>query len=115
MASTEHPGAFADYLALTSRNLHLVPESVSDDSAVFVEPLAAALQTIEAVHISPRDRVVLIGAGKLGLLVAQVARLTGADVAVVVRQEKPARLLDQMGDSCAGAARNPAEARAGRD
>jgi len=91
---TGHPGAFADYLALASRNLHIVPDSVPDDSAVFVEPLAAALQTIEAVHISPRDRVVLIGAGKLGLLTAQVARLTGADTAVVVRQEKPARLLD---------------------
>ena len=94
---TGHPGAFADYLALASRNLHIVPDRVSDDSAVFAEPLAAALQTIEAVHISPRDRVVLIGAGKLGLLTAQVARLTGADIAVVVRQEKPARLLDGWG------------------
>jgi threonine dehydrogenase-like Zn-dependent dehydrogenase len=94
---TGHPGAFADYLALASRNLHIVPDSVSDDSAVFVEPLAAALQTIEAVHISPRDRVVLIGAGKLGLLTAQVARLTGADVAVVVRHDKPAHLLNRWG------------------
>ncbi|MEO8397576.1 MAG: zinc-binding dehydrogenase, partial [Chloroflexota bacterium] len=94
---TEHPGAFADYLALTSRNLHIVPDRVSDDSAVFVEPLAAALQSVEAVHISPRDRVVLIGAGKLGLLVAQVMRLSGAEVAVVVRHEKPARLLNKWG------------------
>jgi threonine dehydrogenase-like Zn-dependent dehydrogenase len=96
---TGHPGAFADYLALSSRNLHIVPDSVSDDSAVFVEPLAAALQTIEAFHISPRDRVVLIGAGKLGLLTAQVTRLTGADIAVVVRQEKPAHLLNGWGIS----------------
>ena len=64
---------------------------------MFVEPLAAALQAIEAVHISPRDRVVLIGAGKLGLLCAQVVRLTGADVAAVVRHEKPARLLNKWG------------------
>jgi len=96
---TGHPGAFADYLALSSRNLHIVPDSVSDDSAVFVEPLAAALQTIEAFHISPRDRVVLIGAGKLGLLTAQVTRLTGADITVVVRQEKPAHLLNGWGIS----------------
>jgi threonine dehydrogenase-like Zn-dependent dehydrogenase len=94
---TGHPGAFADYLALSNRNLHIVPDRVSDDSAVFVEPLAAALQIVEAVHISPRDRAVLIGAGKLGLLAAQVVRLSGAEVAVVVRYEKPARLLNNWG------------------
>ncbi len=90
-----HPGAFADYLALTTRNLHLVPPSVSDEAAVFVEPLAAALQILEATHISPSDRVVVLGAGKLGLLVAQVIRLVGAEIGVIARHEKPARLLDQ--------------------
>lgn len=89
-----HPGAFADYLALSTHNLHLVPDAVSDDAAVFTEPLAAALQTLEAVHISPRDRVVVIGAGKLGLLVTQVLRLTGADVCAVVRHEAQAKLLN---------------------
>ena len=54
---TGHPGAFADYLALSSRNLHIVPDSVSDDSAVFVEPLAAAL------HFSPDGRLVLANWG----------------------------------------------------
>jgi threonine dehydrogenase-like Zn-dependent dehydrogenase len=92
-----HPGAFADYLALTAQNLYVVPENVSDDAAVFVEPLAAALQVLEAVHISPRDRVIVIGAGKLGLLTAQVLRLIGADVVVIVRREKPARLLAGWG------------------
>ena len=92
-----HDGAFADYLALAVRNLYVVPDSVSDDQAVFVEPLAAALQILEAVHISPLDRVVLIGAGKLGLLCAQVIRLLGAELAVVVRRERPARLLEQWG------------------
>lgn len=93
----KHPGAFADYLALVSRNLYPVPDDVSDEMAVFVEPLAAALQVTEGVHISPRDRVVLIGAGKLGLLVAQVLKLTGADLSVVVRREKPAALLQKWG------------------
>jgi alcohol dehydrogenase len=92
-----HPGAFADYLALTSRNLHVVPDEVSDDAAVFVEPLAAALQVIEAVHITPRDRVIVIGAGKLGMLVAQVVKLVAADLVVVVRRERQARLLQQWG------------------
>ncbi|HVU10171.1 MAG TPA: alcohol dehydrogenase catalytic domain-containing protein [Phototrophicaceae bacterium] len=89
-----HDGAFADYLALTTNNLHIVPDGVSDDAAVFTEPLAAALQSLEAVHISPRDRVIVLGAGKLGLLVAQVVRLIGADIGVIVRREKPAKLLN---------------------
>jgi threonine dehydrogenase-like Zn-dependent dehydrogenase len=92
-----YPGAFADYLPLPPRNLHIVPDKISDDEAVFVEPLAAALQVTEAVHISPRDRVVVVGVGKLGMLVAQVLKLTGADVIGVVRREKQAKLLDQWG------------------
>lgn len=92
-----HPGAFADYLALTTHNLHIVPDNVSDDAAVFVEPLAAALQILEAVHISPRDRVIVLGAGKLGMLVAQALRLTGADITVVIRRDKQAALLQKWG------------------
>ena len=93
----QHPGAFADYLALTTRNLHIVPDDISDNSAVFVEPLAAALQITEAVYISPRDRVVVIGLGKLGMLAAQVLKLTGAEVLAVVRREKQAALLQKWG------------------
>jgi threonine dehydrogenase-like Zn-dependent dehydrogenase len=92
-----HDGAFADRLALTVRNLHIVPDNVSDTAAVFVEPLAAALQITEAVHISPRNRIIVIGAGKLGMLVSQILKLTGADIAVVVRREKQARLLQKWG------------------
>lgn len=97
-----HAGGFADYLALSERNLHIVPDTVSDSSAVFVEPLAAALQVIESTHISPRDRVIVIGAGKLGMLVAQVLKLTGADVVVIVRREKQAQLLNQWGIPAVG-------------
>jgi len=92
-----HPGAFADYLALALANLHPIPDSVSDDQATFVEPLAAALQVTEAVHISPRHRVIVIGAGKLGLLVAQVLKLTGADLTVIIRHENQAALLKKWG------------------
>jgi threonine dehydrogenase-like Zn-dependent dehydrogenase len=92
-----HPGVFADYLSLTRRNLYVVPDNVSDDAAVFAEPLAAALQVTEAIHLSPRDRVVIIGTGKLGLLIAQVVRLTGADMIAVVRHESQSRLLDKWG------------------
>jgi threonine dehydrogenase-like Zn-dependent dehydrogenase len=65
-------GAFADYTTLPIVNLHRVPDHVSDDEAVFVEPLAAACQVLEQVHIRPTDRVGVLGDGKLGLLCAQV-------------------------------------------
>ncbi|MFQ3565438.1 MAG: alcohol dehydrogenase catalytic domain-containing protein [Aggregatilineales bacterium] len=93
----KHPGAFAEYLALATLNLHPLPDSISDDAAVFVEPLSAALQVLETVHISPQRTVVLIGAGKLGLLVAQVIHLTGAHLKVIVRRSKPAQLLQSWG------------------
>ncbi|MBI5671499.1 MAG: alcohol dehydrogenase catalytic domain-containing protein [Chloroflexi bacterium] len=93
----QHPGAFADYLALSASNLHHVPDSISDDTAVFVEPLAAALQIMEGVHISPRDRIIVLGLGKLGMLAVQVLRLTGADVIGVVRHEKQSQLLSRWG------------------
>lgn len=92
-----YAGAFADYMLLPTGNLYVVPDSVSDDEAVFVEPLAAALQVQECVSISPHHRVVLLGAGKLGLLTAQILKLTGAEVIAVVRREKQARLLNQWG------------------
>ncbi|HML20201.1 MAG TPA: alcohol dehydrogenase catalytic domain-containing protein [Aggregatilinea sp.] len=93
----DYNGAFADVFRLPVQNLHAVPETVSDEEAVFVEPLAAACQMLEAVHVLPTDLVVLIGAGKLGLLCAQVLRLTGADLSVVVRHDKPAALLEKWG------------------
>ena len=92
-----HDGAFAEYMALTARNLHRVPDAVNDDAATFTEPLAAALHVLEAVHVRPHDRVILLGAGKLGMLVAQVLKQTGADVLAVARREKQARLLERWG------------------
>ncbi|MDX2160551.1 MAG: alcohol dehydrogenase catalytic domain-containing protein [bacterium] len=102
-----HDGGFADYLALDERNLHFVPDHVTDDQAVFTEPLAAAFQVLEALHISPRDRVIVIGAGKLGLLVAQVVKLTGAALSVVARRERSAALLRQWGIHAVSAADVP--------
>ena len=83
-------GAFAEYLSLPLRCLHAVPDSVSDAQAVFTEPLAAALEILEQVHLRPSDRVVVIGDGKLGLLIAQVLALTSADLTAIGRH--PAKL-----------------------
>jgi len=78
-------GAMAEWLVLPDENLHRVPEAVSDEQAVFVEPLAAALEILEQAHIRPTERVVVIGDGKLGQLVTQVLALTGCDLTLVGR------------------------------
>jgi threonine dehydrogenase-like Zn-dependent dehydrogenase len=97
-----YDGAFADAFRLAARNLHAVPDSIPDEMAVFTEPLAAACQILEAVHIQPHDRVILLGAGKLGMLAAQVLRLTGCDLSVVVRRESQADLLAGWGIRAVG-------------
>jgi alcohol dehydrogenase len=81
-------GAMADYFSLPIANLHAVPDTIPDEAAVFVEPLAAALAIVEQHHIHPEERVVVVGDGKLGLLVAQVLRLTGCDLYMVGRHPR---------------------------
>lgn len=90
-------GAFAEYVSLPRANLHVVPDNVTDTQAVFVEPLAAALQVLEQVHIRPSDRVALVGDGRLGLLIAKVIALSGARLTVFGRHEANLRLLDDPG------------------
>jgi threonine dehydrogenase-like Zn-dependent dehydrogenase len=92
-----YDGAFADHFRLVVRNLHPVPEPIPDEAAVFAEPLAAACQILEAAHVHPSDRVILVGAGKLGMLSAQVLRLSGCNLAVVVRRAQQANLLARWG------------------
>lgn len=78
-------GVHADYTRLPTRNLLRVPDGVSNDQALFTEPLAAACEILEQIAIRPTARVVVIGDGKLGLLVAQVLALTGCDLHVIGR------------------------------
>lgn len=78
-------GAFAEALSLPLPNLHAVPDAVPDEMAVFVEPLAAACEILEQVHVRPSDRVVVLGSGRLGHLCARVLALTGADVRLIGR------------------------------
>lgn len=90
-------GALAEYCVLPVANLHLVPDTVSDEQAVFVEPLAAALEVLEQVHVKPTHRAVVLGDGKLGLLVAQILRLSGCDLTVVGRHLDKLAHLQSMG------------------
>ena len=80
-----HPGAFAEELVLPEANLHVVPASIPDESAVFVEPLAAACEVLDQVRVERGAHVCVLGDGKLGLLVAQVLLARGADVLHVGR------------------------------
>ena len=78
-----HDGAMADFVRVPKRNLHDVPDSISDREAVFIEPLAAAFRITEQIAIGPDDRVAVVGDGKLGILTAWVLRLTGARVTLI--------------------------------
>jgi threonine dehydrogenase-like Zn-dependent dehydrogenase len=82
-------GAFAEYLTLPIENLHAVPETLPDEAAVFTEPTAAALEVQEQVAIGPGDRVVVLGPGRLGQLVARTLALTGCDLRVIGRNSQP--------------------------
>lgn len=90
-------GAFADYVTLPIGNLHLVPDSVSDEAAVFVEPLAAAFEILEQVGIGAEDMVCVLGDGKLGLLTAQVVSLTGCALVVGGRHKEKLSILERRG------------------
>ena len=90
-------GTFATHLVLPVANLHEVPEAVPDEVAVFAEPTAAALEIQEQVPVGPGDRVVVIGAGKLGHLVARTLGTTGCDLLVVGRSPRTLDLLSACG------------------
>jgi threonine dehydrogenase-like Zn-dependent dehydrogenase len=90
-------GAFAEYLTLPVANLHLVPDTISDEEAVFVEPLAANFEILEQVHIKPTDRVVVLGDGKMGQLAVQVLALSGCEVTMVGKHEEKLALASQRG------------------
>jgi threonine dehydrogenase-like Zn-dependent dehydrogenase len=96
-------GAFAEWLTLPAENLHEVPGHVPDEVAVFTEPLAAALHVREQVPIGPGHRVVVIGDGKLGQLVARTVALTGCALAVVGRHARKLGLLSSRGIATAAA------------
>ena len=90
-------GAFADYLTLPAANLHVVPDSLPDEEAVFAEPLAAALQIQQQVRIGPDERVLVVGDGKLGQLIAQTVALTGCKLLVVGHHRAKLELLERRG------------------
>lgn len=90
-------GAFADYLTLPIKNLHRVPDNISTDVATFTEPVAAAWEIQQQVEIKPSDRVLVVGDGKLGQLVAQTLALTGCDLLAIGRHREKLAHLEAEG------------------
>lgn len=88
-------GAHAEFLTLPSRNLFAVPDSVSDEQAVFVEPLAAAFGITEQVEIFPETKVAVIGDGKLGNLCAQSLRLKSENLVSIGKHREKLALLER--------------------
>lgn len=88
-------GAFAEFLTLPERNCVEVPDSVSDEEAVFAEPLAAAIQVTRQVKLESRTNVAVLGTGRLGLLVAQVLATTGCKLTAIGRNQATLALLDR--------------------
>jgi threonine dehydrogenase-like Zn-dependent dehydrogenase len=95
-------GAMAECLTLPVENLHLVPDGVADEVAVFTEPLAAALELQQQVAIGAGARIVVIGDGKLGQLVART--LAAHRPTVVGRHARKLALLSRLGIATAAAA-----------
>lgn len=88
-----HDGAFAEYLTLPIENLHVVPDDVSDEDAVFAEPLAAACEILTQVDVASFDEAAVLGDGKLAQLIAPVLRQAGPRVTVYGKHEKKLALI----------------------
>ncbi len=97
MGISGRDGTFAEYLVLPNDNLHLLPDSLTDNQAVFVEPLAAACEILQQVEVKPIDRVLVIGDGKLGVLCAQVLGLTGCSVTLLGHHADRNQWLNKRG------------------
>lgn len=90
-------GAFADYLTLPVENLHLVPDGLADEIAVFTEPVAAALRIREQIVLNPTSAIAVVGPGRLGLLIGQVLSLGGSEVTMIGRRQSSLTLPEKLG------------------
>ena len=93
----QHDGAFAEYLTLPAVNLHEVPDSMDDETAVFAEPVAAACRIFEQMTVDPSARVAVVGDGRMGLLVAQVLKTAAPDVTVLGRHDSKLAVARALG------------------
>jgi threonine dehydrogenase-like Zn-dependent dehydrogenase len=90
-------GAFRELFTLPERNLHRVPREISNEEAVFIEPLAAACEILDQVRVPRKASVAVLGDGKLGLLASQVLQAHGAEVHQYGRHKEKLRIAEQAG------------------
>ena len=90
-------GCFAEYITLPTNILFEVPENVIDEQAVFVEPLAAACEITEQLHIEPTHKVVVLGDGKLGLTTALTLNAQNLDVTLVGKHQNKLDIAKAQG------------------
>lgn len=102
-----HPGAMSEYLVLPEANLHRVPASLSDEQAVFAEPLAAACEILDQVQLPGDSPVAVLGDGKLGILVAKLLLARGAQVVHYGRHAGKLALTREDGARTVRSARRP--------
>lgn len=93
----KHPGSMSEYITLPDRNLRLLPASINDEHAVFIEPLAAACEILDQVRIPRNEPAAVMGDGKLGLLIAQVLSAHGALVHHFGRHKEKLRISEKAG------------------
>ncbi|HXG73976.1 MAG TPA: alcohol dehydrogenase catalytic domain-containing protein [Candidatus Nitrosotenuis sp.] len=90
-------GAFAEFLSLPERNLHVLPDAVSDKQAVFVEPLAAAFEIQEQLDIEPNSKIAVLGDGRLGQLITRVMKISHQNIVCFGRHQNKLGLLQKIG------------------
>ena len=93
----EKDGCFAEYFTMPLEVLFEVPDSVPDEQAVFVEPLAAACEITEQLHIKPFEKVVVLGDGKLGLITALTLNAQNIDVLLVGKHQNKLDIAKSQG------------------
>jgi threonine dehydrogenase-like Zn-dependent dehydrogenase len=92
-----HPGAFQEFFTLPEKNLHLLPDEVPDEIAVFIEPVAAACEILDQVELPRGATVAVLGDGKLGLLIGQVLAAHGCQVHQFGRHAEKLRIVEAVG------------------
>lgn len=90
-------GCFSEYLTMPLDTLLEVPQNVPDEQAVFVEPLAAALEILEQIHIQPIQKVIVLGDGKLGLTIALALSASNLDVLLVGKHQNKLDIAQKQG------------------
>lgn len=91
-----HWGCFAEYLETANHLIHVLPSGLALEKAVYAEPLAAALEITNSVHIRPGDKVAVVGDGRLAYMIAQIINLTGADLSLIGKHPEKLALFERF-------------------